>query len=181
MTCLPLMQTTPRPTNGASAAPLTVREDTPWPCAGKMSGNLFVERNSVIPKDYLATEDKKEDTTVAKPPPIEESKIGEQISSQKEEKCHWGPNCPFCKAQKKDPALPHQQEYLEDQQQKPLPKPQAKRPDTLNITKMRQQWEEEMERLNTKYYHDYFSDSELDSELDEDKQYQYEHGYETLI
>ena len=89
-----------------------------------------------------------------------------------------GPNCPFCKAQKKDADLPHQQE---DHQQKPLPKLQAKRPDTLSITKMRQQWEEEMERLNTKYNLDCFSDSELDSELDEDEQYQYEHGYETLI
>ena len=92
-----------------------------------------------------------------------------------------GPNCPFCKAQKKDADLPHQQEPLEDQQQKPLPKPRAKRPDTLSITKMRQQWEEEMERLNTKYNLDCFSDSELDSESDEDEQYQYEHDHETLI
>ena len=126
----------------------------------------------MLPKDYLATEDKKEDTTIAKPPPIEESKMGEQTSSQKEEMCGWGPDCPFCKAQKKD---------REDQQQKLLPKPQAKRPHTLSITKMRQQWEEEMERLNTKYNIDCFSDSELDSESDEDEWYQYEHGYETLI
>ena len=69
----------------------------------------------------------------------------------------------------------------EDQQQKSLPKPQAKRPNTLSMTKMGQQWEEEMERLNTKYNLDCFSDSELDSESDEGEQYQYEHGYETLI
>ena len=137
-----------KPTNGASAATVTVREDTLWPSAGKMSGNLFVERNWAILKDYLAIEDKKEDATITKPPPIEESKMGEQISSQKEEKCGWGLNCPFCKVQKKDADLPHQQE---------------------------------MERLNTKYNLDCFSDSELDSELDEDKQYQCEHGYETLI
>ena len=140
--CPPLLQTAPKPTNGASSAPVTVREDTLWPSAGKMSGNLFEERNWVLPKDYLGIEDKKEDATAAKPPLIEESKMGEQTSSQKEEQCGWGPNCPFCKAQKKDG---------EDQQQKPLPKPQAKRPDTLNMTKTRQQWEEEMERLNTKY------------------------------
>ena len=170
--CPPLLQTAPRPINGASAAPVTVREDTPWPGAGKMLGNLFEERNWALPKDYLAIEDKKEDATVAKPPPIEEPKMGEQTSSQKEEKCGWGPNCPFCKAQKKEG---------EEQQQKPLPKPQAKRPNTLSITKMRQQWEEEMERLNTKYNLDCFSDSELDSESDEDERYQYEHGYETLI
>ena len=102
----------------------------------------------------------------------EESKMGEQASSLKEEKCGWGPDCPFCKAQKKDG---------EEQQQKPLLKLQAKRPDTLSMTKTRQQWEEEMERLNTKYNLDCFSDSELDSECDEDEQYQYEHGYETLI
>ena len=168
----PLPQSTLKPTNGASSAPVTVREDTPWPGTGKMLGNLFEERNWVLRKDYLAIEDKKEDATVAKLPPIEESKMGQQTSSQREEKCGWGPNCPFCKAQKKDG---------EDQQQKPLPKPQAKRPDTLSITKMRQQWEEEMERLNTKYNLYCFSDSELDSESDEDEWYQYEHGYETLI
>ena len=102
----------------------------------------------------------------------------EQTSSPKGEKCGWGPDCPFCKAQKKDADLPLQQE---DQQQKPLSKPQAKRPDTLSITKTRQQWEEEMERLNTRYNLDCFSDSELDSESDEDEWYQYEHGYEMLI
>ena len=139
-THLPLLQTTPSPTNGASAAPVTVREESPWPSAGKMLGNLFMERNWIIPKDYLAIEDKEEDATVAKPPLIKESKTGEQTSSQKEEKCGWGPNCPFCKAEKKDADLPHQQEHLE-QQQKPLPKPQAKRPNTLSITKIRQQYQ----------------------------------------
>ena len=148
-----------KPTNGASAAPVTAREDTPWLSAGKMSVSLFEERNWVLPKDYLAIEDKKEEITIAKPPPIEEPKMGEQTSSQKEEKCGWGPNCPFCKAQKKEG---------EEQQQKPLPKPQTKRPNTLSITKTRQQWEEEMERLNTKYNLECFSDSELHSESDED-------------
>ena len=87
------------------------------PDTGKMSGNLFEERNWVLPKDYLTIEDKKEDATIAKPPPIEESKMGEQTSSQKEEKCGWGPNCPFCKPQKKDG----------DQQQKPLPKSRSQK------------------------------------------------------
>ena len=58
--------------------------------------------------------------------------------------------------------------------------PQARRPDTLSLTKTRQEWEAEMERLNSRYNLDCFSDSELDSESDEGKQYQYEHGYETL-
>ena len=62
-------------------------------------------------------------------------------------------------------------------------KPQAKRPDTLNLnmTRAKQQWEAEMERLNEKYNLDCFSDSELDSESDEGEQYHYGHGYETLL
>ena len=59
--------------------------------------------------------------------------------------------------------------------------PQARRPNTLSLTKMRQQWEAEMERLNSKCNLDCSSDSELDSESDEGEQYQYEHGYEVLI
>ena len=166
--CPPFLQTAPKPTNDADDV-VTVREDTPWPGASKMSGNLFEKRNLVLPKDYLAIEGKKEDTTVAKPPPKEEPKTGEQTSNQKEENCGWGPNCPFCKAQMKDVDPPHLQEQIKDQQQKPLPKLQAKRPKTLNITKVRQQWEEEMERLNVKYNLDCFSGCELDSELDEDE------------
>ena len=98
--CPPFLQTVLKPTNGADDA-VTVREDTPWPSTGKMSRNLFEERNWVLPKDYLAIEGKKEDATVARPPPKEEPKTGEQTSNQKEEKCGWGPNCPFCKAQRK--------------------------------------------------------------------------------
>ena len=79
--CPPLPQAPPKPSNSASSAPVTVREDTPWPGTGKMLGNLFEERNWLLPKDYLVTEDKKEDTTIAKPPLKEESKTGEQASS----------------------------------------------------------------------------------------------------
>ena len=67
------------------------------------------------------------------------------------------------------------------QQQKPLSKLQVTRPDTMNVTKTKQQWEQEMERLNEKYNLNYFSDAELNSESDEDEQYQYQHGYEMLI
>ena len=59
MMCTPLLQALPKPTDGASSAPVTVREDTLWPSAGKMLGNLFEERNWVLPRDYLVTEDKK--------------------------------------------------------------------------------------------------------------------------
>ena len=49
------------------------------------------------------------------------------------------------------------------------------------MTKAKQQWEEEMEGLNSKYNLDCYSDLELDSESDEGEQYCYEHGYEMLI
>ena len=49
------------------------------------------------------------------------------------------------------------------------------------MTKVKQQWEAEMERLNSKYNLVCFSDSELDSESDKGEQYWNEHGYETLI
>ena len=69
-----------------------------------------------------------------------------------------------------------------------MQKPQARRPKTLNLTdrypsqtKTKQQWEAEMERLNSKYKLDCFSDSELHSELDKGEQYRYEHDFETLI
>ena len=178
-TCPPLPEAPPKPKNNAPSVP--VREDTPWTGAGKMSGKLFKDGNWLLPKNYLVTENKKEDmTSVAstRPPLKEEPKTEEQAISLKAEKCSWGPHCPFCKSQKKV------EENM--QQQKPSPNvlmPQAKRPDTLNLnmTKTKQQWEAEMERLNSKYNLDCFSDSELDSESDEGEQYQYEHGYKTLI
>ena len=49
------------------------------------------------------------------------------------------------------------------------------------MTKTKQQWQADMERLKSKYNLDCFSDSELDSESDEGEQYQYEHWYEMLI
>ena len=48
------------------------------------------------------------------------------------------------------------------------------------MTKTKQQWEAEMERLNSKYNLDCFSDSELDSESDEGEQYQYDHDIRHL-
>ena len=169
----PLPQAPPKPNSSASSAP--VRGDTPWSSAGKMLGNLFEDRNWLLPKDYLVAENKKEDATIAttKPHLKQEPEIEEQATSQKEQKCGWDPNCPFCKSQKKNGE--------NQQQQKPLPKPQARRPNTLSLTKMRQQWEAEMERLNSKYNLDCFSDSKLDSESDDGEQYQYEHRYETLL
>ena len=144
-------------------------------------------------------------TGPAQNPPIkEENKTDEQSVSLNAEKCGWGPNCPFCKNQEKDNWDGKHQSQL---QQKVPPPPEVQRPQarhlqTLNYqkpqstcksaqetqldkypsqTKIHKQWEAEMERLNSKYNLDCFSNSELDSESDEAEQYQYEHGYETLI
>ena len=51
-----------------------------------------------------------------------------------------------------------------------LQKPEAPIDKYPSQTKTHQQWEAEMERLNTKYKLDSFSDSELDSESDEREQ-----------
>ena len=178
-TCPPLPEAPPKPKNNTSSVP--VREDTPWPGASKMSGNLFEDRNWLLPKNYLAIENKIESMTgmtSPRPPLKEEPKMEEQATGPEVEKCGWGPDCFFCKSQKK--------EEENKQQQKPspnVPRPQTKRPNTLslNMTKTKQQWKAEMERLNSKYNLNCFSDSELDSKSDEGEQYQYEHGYEILI
>ena len=178
-TCPPLPEAPPKPRNSTSSVP--VRGDIPWPSTGKMLGNLFEDRNWLLPKNYLATENKNEratGVTSPRPPLKKEPKTEEQATSPKAEKCRWGPDYPFCKSQKK--------EEENKQQQKPSPnvqKPQAYRPNALNLnmTKTKQQWEAEMERLNSKYNLDCFSDSKLDSESDGGEQYQYKHRYEILI
>ena len=104
-----------------------------------MSGNLFEDRNWLLPKNYLATENKNESVTGEtgpRPPLKEETMREKQATSPEAEKCRWGPDCPFCKSQKK--------EEEDKQQQKPspnVPKPQAKRPNNLNLnmTKTKQQ------------------------------------------
>ena len=123
MMCPPLLQAPPKPSISASSAPVTVREDTPWPGAGKMLGNLFEERNWLLQKDYLVAENKKEDTTIdtAKPPLKDEPKMEEQAISQKEEKCGWGPDCPFCKSQKKGKTNSNRNPYQSHKPKDPIP------------------------------------------------------------
>ena len=154
-----------------------------------MSGNLFEDRNWLLPPNYLdngnenKTENEPKITTSVTSPraPIKEEEEP-KINDQATEKCSWGPDCPFCKSQEKKRG----RKKVQQQKMSPKPKlekPQARRPKTLNLnmTKAKQQWEAEMERLNSKYNLDCFSDSELDSESDEGEQYCYEDGYETLI
>ena len=70
----PLLEVPPKPTCNTSPTPR--REDTPWPSTGKMSGNLFQDRNWLLPKNYLVTESKDDTNTASARPPLkEESKI----------------------------------------------------------------------------------------------------------
>ena len=182
---LPLPEAPPKPKNDAPIPSIPVHESTPWPDTGKMSGNLFQDRNWLLPPNYQdnGKENKTENelkavTNVTSPKPQtkeEEFKTGEQPT----EKCSWGPGCPFCKYQEQK----EEQGKMQPQKLSPNAKQQSTRPKTLslNMTKAKQQWEEEMERLNSKYNLDCYSDSELDLESDEGEQYCYEHGYETLI
>ena len=66
-----LPEAPPKPKNSTPSVP--AREDTPWPDAGKMSGNIFEDRNWLLPKNYLVTENKNESATgVTSPrPPLE--------------------------------------------------------------------------------------------------------------
>ena len=102
----PLPEAPPKPKNSMPLPSVPVREDTPWPGAGKMSGKSFEDRNWLLTKNYLATENKNENMTGITSPKLslkEEPKIGEQsIISPKTEKCRWGPDCPLCKNQDKE-------------------------------------------------------------------------------
>ena len=91
----PLLEAPPKLTPSVPA-----RESTPWPGTGKMSGNLFDNRNWLIPQNYLPSKDKEENVTgITSPkPPIKENEP--KINEQSSEKCRWGPDCPFCKSQK---------------------------------------------------------------------------------
>ena len=162
---LPLPEAPPKPKNDAPLPSIPVPESTPWPGTGKMSGNLFEDRNWLLPPNYLdnSKENKTENepkvtTSITSPkPPIkeEESKTSEQST----EKCSWGPHCPFCKSQEQM----GEQGKVQLQKLSPKAKQQVTRPKTLklNMTKAKQQWEEEMGRLNSKYNLDCFSDSEF--------------------
>ena len=160
-----LPEAPPKPKNSVPLPSVPAREDTQWPGTGKMLGNLFEDRNWLLPKNYLATENKNENATGITSPKLtlkEEPKIGEQsVISPKTEKCRWGLDCPFCKNQdKEDWDGKHQDEKTSPQPKLQRPQPRCplnlQKPETPvdkypSQTKTHQQWEAEMERLNTKY------------------------------
>ena len=104
-----------------------------WPGAGKVSGNLFEDRNWLLPPNSLDNENKNEHknmTSITSPrPPMkeEEPKVNEQYT----EKCEWGPDCPFCNNQEKEDNETQQQKMP---LQAKVQRFQARRPKTLNLT-----------------------------------------------
>ena len=91
--CPPLPEAPPKLKNSTPLPSVPVREDTPWPGTSKMLGNLLEDRNWLLPKNYLFTENKNENVTSIISPKLslkEEPKIGEQsIISPKTEECRW--------------------------------------------------------------------------------------------
>ena len=111
---LSLPEAPPKPKNDVSDSwpppSVPVHENTPWPGTGKMSGNLFEDRNWLLLPSYLdnGNENKTENepkitTSVTSPRSLIKEEVEPKINDQATEKCGWGPHCPFCKnAEKED-------------------------------------------------------------------------------
>ena len=80
-----------------------------------MSGNLFEDKNWLLPPNYLNNDHKK--ATSPKFTIKEKPKTGEQ------EKCGWGPDCPICKDQENE----DWDDKHKSQLQKVPPLPEAQR------------------------------------------------------
>ena len=164
---------------------------TPWPKAGKMSGNLFKLREDWLIPPTPAT------ITTSNPPITIEPQTQEQVTpsataAPKTEKCGWELSCTICKNMEEDWDSDHLKQF---QQNVPSAQPQQSQmqglqcPQTQNYQKpqifqcsrsqtfvfsdrysnqlkLHREWEEKMERLNDKYGLDCFSDSELNFESD---------------
>ena len=64
-TCPPLPETPPKPKNSAPLLSVPAREDTPGPGTGKMSENLFEDRNWLLPKTIWPLTENKSKTQQA--------------------------------------------------------------------------------------------------------------------
>ena len=68
----PLPEAPPKPKNDAPLPSVPAQESTPWPGAGKMSGNLFQDRNWLLPPNYLENKTENEPkamTSITSPKP----------------------------------------------------------------------------------------------------------------
>ena len=113
-----------------------IHAGTPWPKAGKMSGNLFqIRKDWLIPPNY----DYDSNTNIAiansskSPIKIEPKPEEQPTNSPIAEKCGWGPNCPFCK-NIEDWDGDHQKQ-LQQQPQPQVQMPQMQCPQALHYQK----------------------------------------------
>ena len=85
--CLPLPEAPLKPKSDEPLPSVPAQESTPWPGACKMSGNLFEDRNWLLPQNYLASENKNENVTDINSPrlPIKEEEL--KTNEQSLEKC----------------------------------------------------------------------------------------------
>ena len=89
----PAAEHLPLPEGPPKLAPsVPARESTPWPDAGKTSGNLFDDKNWLIPQNYLPSKDKEENTTSITSPKSPIKEYEPKINEQSSEKCRWGPD-----------------------------------------------------------------------------------------
>ena len=119
---LPLPEAPPKPKNEVpDSQPLPsvpVWKSTPWPGTGKMSGNLFEDRNWLFPPNYLDNGNENKITNKPKTvtdvtsPKLTIKEEEPKTNKQSSEKCGWGPGCPFCKSQEE------KEEQNKTQQQK---------------------------------------------------------------
>ena len=91
----PLPEAPPKPKSNVPLPSVPVQESTPWPGTGKVSGNLFENRNWLLPQNYLASENKNENMTgiISPRPPIKEEEL--KTNEQSLEKCRMGTRLPL--------------------------------------------------------------------------------------
>ena len=84
---------------------------TPWPKAGKMSGNLFKLRKDwpIPPATNTATAANPK-PPVIKVEPQDPDQLNPNSTILKLEQCRWGPNCPICKNAEEDWDGEHQKQ-----------------------------------------------------------------------
>ena len=71
-----LPEAPPKPKSDIPLPSVPAQKSTPWPGTGKVSGNLFEERNWLLSQNYLASENKNENATsiTSLRPPIKRSR-----------------------------------------------------------------------------------------------------------
>ena len=78
-----------------------VHANTPWPKAGKISGNLFELRKDwpIPPANNTVTTTNPKLPVKIKPQDPDQQN---PVETPKPEQCRWGPNCPICKNAEED-------------------------------------------------------------------------------